>query len=278
MTVAERERSVHTAWSSLRDRWTKTRRGGPTASIPSFIVIGAMKCGTGSLYRYLAQHPQILHSRPKEAHFFDNSYTRGASWYRGHFPTPTDAAQQTFEASPSYIFHPQVPARIHQYDPTVKLILLLRDPVARAYSHYHHMLRNGHETLPFEDTIAAEEERLDGEEERIRQDPDYSSRPYIRFSYVTRGLYARQVRRWLELFPREQLLVIKTEALARNPGDSFDRIAAFLDLPTWRPEADQHYHVSTYPPMLDETRTQLRQRFEAPNRELAELLGDEFQW
>ncbi len=115
-------------------------------SLPNFIVIGANKSGTTSLYFYLSQHPQLLPSSTKEVHFFDgggtksniNTFPKGPSWYRSHFPLKKDMLphQKTFEASPSYICHPLVPRRIFELLPDVKIIALLRNPTERAIAHF----------------------------------------------------------------------------------------------------------------------------------------------
>ena len=119
---------------------------------PNFLIIGAQRCGTTSLYNYLIQHPQIVPSSKKEVHFFDLNFHLGQSWYEKHFPEVSDNIL-TGEASPYYIFHPLCPKRIFDYDPSVKLIVILRNPIDRAYSHYRHIVRLGHEPLKFEDAL-----------------------------------------------------------------------------------------------------------------------------
>src|SRR5579885_2674785 len=127
--------------------------------LPDFIIIGTQRGGTTSLYAYLGQHPQIAPAVIKEVHFFDNNYERGVGWYRTQFPflieksIAKNIGQQNFitgEASPYYLFHPHVPERAAKVVPGAKLIVLLRNPIDRAYSHYYHEVELGHEKLSFE--------------------------------------------------------------------------------------------------------------------------------
>src|SRR5687768_14227353 len=113
-------------------RWRASRR---ESRLPDFLIIGAQKCVTTYLYRTLVEHPLVLPALRKEVHFFDNGYRRGLAWYRGYFPVRA-GADISGEASPYYFFHPHAPRRIKECVPGVKLILLLRHPVMRAYSHF----------------------------------------------------------------------------------------------------------------------------------------------
>src|SRR6185295_9772010 len=140
------------------------------------------------------------------------------------------------EATPYYLLHPLVPERVARTLPDIRLIVLLREPVERAYSHYQLMRRERREPLSFPEAIAAEEKRLAGEVERIVADPSYRSRKHRNFSYVTRGLYADQLDHWLEHFPREQLLVLRAEDLLASPAETYAEVLAFLDLQPHSPE------------------------------------------
>src|SRR2546423_13513556 len=115
--------------------------------IPDFLIIGGQKCGTTSLYYYLIEHPNIAPAVRKQMHFFDNRFKKGFGWYKSNFPTIFSKWYKTFlhkqkfvsgEATPYYLFHPLAASRVHQFLPDVKLIVLLRNPVNRAYSHYNH--------------------------------------------------------------------------------------------------------------------------------------------
>jgi len=115
----------------------------------------------------------------------------------------------TLEASPDYILYPAAPRRAADLVPEAKIIVLLRNPVDRAFSHHGQAVRLGFESLSFEEAIDAEPSRLGSDLEGLEKDPDFFSRSFHHFSYVTRGRYAEQLRRWFEWFPRENFLFIK---------------------------------------------------------------------
>ncbi len=151
--------------------------------LPGLLICGGQRCGTTSLYRALAQHPAIM--KPvfhKGVHYFDTNYERGISWYRGHFPTQaasrriadhTGLAPIGFESSPYYLYHPLAAERFARDLPGVKVIVLVRDPVERAWSHHAHEMARGFEPIAdFEEAVAAEEPRLEGVEERLLASPE----------------------------------------------------------------------------------------------------------
>src|SRR5262249_28187228 len=157
----------------------------------------------------------------KEVSFFDRHYARGEAWYRGHFPNAlrrraverrTGAVPLAGEASPSYVFHPFAPERVAKLVPDVRLVVLVRNPVDRALSHYHHEVALGRESLSFEDAVEQEDGRMRGELDRMR-DPSYFSHAWWNYTYLARGRYAEQLERWLTVFPRERLLIVPSEDL-----------------------------------------------------------------
>ena len=124
--------------------------------LPDFLVIGAQRAGSTSLFAQLCEHPGVAAPSHKEIHYFDLQSFRGLRWYRSHFPPAgRSRGRITGEASPYYLFHPAVPARVAEALPDVRLVALLRDPVARAYSQYQLSVRDGHETLGFEEALAS---------------------------------------------------------------------------------------------------------------------------
>jgi hypothetical protein len=246
-------------------------------SLPEFIMIGGQKCGTTSLFQYLQQHPSVSKVYVEEVHYFDLNYGRGINWYRAHFPMRGDGAMSG-DDSPYYIFHPLVPKRVARDLPDVRLIALLRNPVDRAYSHYYHELRRGRETLPFEEALEREEERLEGEVSRMQADPGYNSFDHQRYSYLARGRYAEQLERWYDLFPRDRLLVLQSEEMFRDPGPVYEQVLDFLGLPRAEPPEFGVFNVGRYPPMDGTTRRRLEDLFEPHNAVLFKLLGREFDW
>ncbi len=260
------------------------RRIGP-GRLPDFILIGAAKSGTTSLYSCLCHHPQIISAAVKEVHFFDENFHRGIAWYRSQFPsllTKYDIRRRrvvlTFESSPYYIFHPHAPRRMARLIPKVRLLALFRNPVDRAYSHYHHQVRLGNETLSFESAIDCESERIERETEKMLRDENYMSFNHRAFSYLARGIYIDQLRSWFSFFPREQMLILQSENLYANPTGALAQTYAFLGLP---PKAFENFWQSNkgnYPPMSDQTRKRLLEYFAPYNQELYKYLGVDWQW
>jgi hypothetical protein len=250
--------------------------------LPDFIVFGAQKCGSTSVYDYVKHHPQIIPAYKKAAHYFDMNYSQGLSWYRAHFPlksaNPAQARSLTGEASPYYIFHPLAAERAASLVPNVKLIALLRNPVNRAYSHYHHMLRTKREELTFEEALEAEESRLAGVEDQILTDDEYTLYNHRNYSYKARGMYADQLARWFRFFPREQFLILKSEDFFRNPAQTCSQIYQFLDLPDWDLGHYENANPGGYPPMNPLTRQRLNEYFRPHNQRLYEMVGIDFGW
>lgn len=264
-------------------RWVSA----PARARPDFLVIGAQKSGTTSLHRYLIEHPCIRWANTKEVHFFNNAYTLGVSWYLAQFPWrwETRAAGRrrgertaVGEATPEYLFHPRVPARVHAFGPGMRLIAVLRDPVDRAYSQYQMQVRKRGETRTFEELLDLEQVELPQELNRIDADPAYVSPIGLRRSYVSRGRYAEQFERWLPLFPREQFLILTSEELSADPPSTVGRVTDFLGLPPWKTGEHRRWSAGSYEPMAAETRESLARAFEPHNRRLEELLGRTFDW
>lgn len=267
----------------LLARWSSEPYRVLTSSLrlmPSFLIIGSQKGGTTSLYRYLTQHPHVKSAFTKELHFFDTNFEKGSDWYRSRFPLCTQDFI-TGEASPSYIFHPQAPERIAELTPSVKLIALLRNPVDRAYSHYKDNLRKKREDLSFEVAIEQEMERLSGGMERILDNEKYTNGSNFRYSYLGRGIYVDQLRKWFDLFSEEQFLILKSEDFYSDPVGCFNQVLEFLKLPKWRLEEYKQFNCNSElkdQAMHPSTRKQLIDYFEPHNQKLSEFLGMNFDW
>ena len=257
--------------------WAFGRATSRRRPLPDFLVIGAQKAGTTALYAYLRWHPGITGPSWKEVSFFDRHWWRGEAWYRGQFPLRA-GERLVGEASPSYLFHPLAPERARLLVPDAKLVALLRDPVDRAYSQYQHEVALGREPLSFEDALAAEDERLRGEVERLVADPRAFSRAWWDHSYASRGRYAEQLERWLAVFPREQLLVVRTEDLGERPAETYASILSFLGADPYELPEYPRVFDRDYEPMRPETRAALAATFVEPNRRLESLLGRNLGW
>lgn len=273
----------------------------PMRVLPDFVVIGTQKGGTSSLYEYLIRHPRITSAFVKEVHYFSGSMGRkgdlpgriadrlGARTglvYRAHFPSVVYRRYSdrrggrilTGEATPYYLFHPAVPARMRKLLPEAKLIVLLRDPVSRAYSHYHHEKRLGREKLTFEEAVEREEPRLAADEKKIFAHPPRYSFPHHHYSYLARGLYFQQIARWREHFPESRFLVLKSEDFFTDPASALERVQNFLGLPVVPGGEYGRYNEGNYPPMSKSMREWLDDYYGSHNERLYEYLGTDFGW
>lgn len=254
---------------------------------PDFIIIGAQRSGTTSLYQYLVQHPAIRSARGKEQHFFDDQFDRGIIWYRSRFPPIWSREINrrilqhpwiTGEASPYYLFHPHAAARIRAELGNIKLIVLLRNPIDRAYSQYSLNVKKEREPLSFEDAIEKEFERLAGEKEKMLDDPTYTSFAYQHYSYLSRGIYVDQLRHWMSIFPRKCFLILKSEIMFQEPAAVFEKVLNFLDVPSWYLKEYETYNSTSKGIQNPATRQLLANFYRPHNQALYELLTADFEW
>jgi len=275
-------RAVHTISLSAG---RMTRRG---RMLPAFLIIGAQRCGTTSMYRTLSQHPAVLKAvLHKGVHYFDMNYGQGLGWYQAHFPLAARARHiensagikpLTFESSPYYLFHPLAPARIARDLPGVKLLVLVRDPVERAYSAYAHELARGYESEPFERALEMEEDRLSGEVERIVADQGYLSHSHQHHAYRTRGQYADQLEALERHFGPDRVHVVDSGDFFTSPEPVYDRVLDFLGLPR-RDYPDFGRHNSrSRSAMPEKLRAKLGEHFLPYDERLARWLGDAPSW
>lgn len=253
----------------------------PTARLraePDFLIVGAQRSGTTSLFRYLAEHPAVKPPVRKEIQYFSLNYAQGEGWYRTHFPL-AGRQRVTFEATPYYLFHPAAAERAASTVPGAKVIALLRDPVSRAFSHWQHNAERGLEHLGFEAALDAEPQRLVGEEQRLCADATYGSDAHRLWSYTARGEYASQLERWLAHYRREQLLVLRSEDLYEKPRETYERTLGFLGLSPFDLAAYPRYTRRASDAQMTETaRARLTAHFLPHNERLAALIGEEVWW
>jgi hypothetical protein len=189
----------------------------------------------------------------KEVHYFDLNHGRGEAWYRAHFGRVGEAGLN-LDSSPYYLFHPAVPRRMYALLPDAKLIVLLRDPVRRAYSHYWHERAKGRETLEFEDAVRAEPERIAAADARLADGSLDRSEDHQHYSYLARGRYVEQLERWLALYPRERFHCVRFEDLVQDPLACLNGTLAFLGLPPAAKVDLEARNTRRYPPMTDATK------------------------
>lgn len=254
---------------------------------PDFIVVGAQRCGTTSLFRALEQHPQVV--RPtlnKGVNYFDLDYHRGKGWYRAHFPlTATvrrrvgaDHPAAVFEASGYYMFHPHAARRIARDLPNVKIVAMLRDPVERAYSAWKHESARGFDALSFEEALALEEDRTAGERARMMSDPTYQSHDFRHFSYTARGDYVAQLRAFYDVLPRGQVHVVYSEQFFDHPQAEFAELESFLGLDHATGLVFDQHNARSSAPMDPVTRTALEGRYRGQADALESLVGRRPPW
>jgi len=270
---------------------------------PNFIIAGAPRCGTTSLYAYLISHPCVLPAAKKETAFFNFAYNENVDWYRTFFPMISYKNKQqkkyqkimiTGEATPGYLVNPLVPKRIAKSFPKMKIIVLLRNPIDRAYSHYHHNLSLGLETLSFEEALKKENERIDGWLERLAEEEEKLShqnfmsfilnlirikpdRLFI-FSYLLGGIYVKQLEYWMKSFPKEQFLILKSEELFSDPKGIFKQTQDFLEIPEFDIKKYGSHFSGEYSQMNESIRNYLREYFKPHNEKLYKFLGKDFEW
>jgi len=205
----------------------------PRGRLPDFLGLGAQKAGTTTLHELLRRHPEVFLPVEKETQYFSLHHRRPLGWYAAKFAA-AGPDRRAGEITPYYLFHPEAPARIAAALPDAKLVALVRDPVDRAISGYFHARRHGEESLPIEAAFDAEAERLRGAAHALaagggRHDFHQQN------SYLARSRYEEQLARYLERFPRERLLVVRSEDLFADPRASWTRIQEFLGLSAMPP-------------------------------------------
>jgi hypothetical protein len=290
---------------SLKDRsprWARTfadrttrRFGLMTSAVrppPDFLVIGTKRGGTTSMFNYLLMHPGVLGLFPqsrgkKSTDFFFKEQRRGAQWYRSHFHT--HVYRRTLhrrlgyvpvggEASPYYLFDPRVARSAARVNPGLKAIALLRNPVERAWSHYQERVVWGVEPLDFRQALAAEPDRLEGELERMLDDPFYYSAAHDWYSYRSRGLYLPQLENWANSFPADQLLVLTSEELYADVQGVFDRVCDFLAIPPVQLPTTKAFNAVTTSAIPEDARRELEEFYSPHNARLEEHLGRPLGW
>ena len=265
---------------------------GPLHTLPNVYIIGFPKCGTTSLHAYLAEHPDVHVGLLKEVRYFahDERYRRGLNWYRANFPLKAQKALHerrtghrsiVIDASVRYVNHPHAMRRIADVTPDAKFIVLVRDPIERAYSHYRMNVRVSPEVseeLPFAEAIGREESRIAGEYERMERDGSYYSRAYFGYGYARNGCYARWLGTWLEAFP-DRVLVLDSNDLKADAQGTTDRVTDFVGIRRRRLHDTRKRNIGDGGDGIDaQTRARLSEYYRRPNAELYRLIGRDLAW
>ncbi|MCT7958959.1 tetratricopeptide repeat-containing sulfotransferase family protein [Laspinema palackyanum] len=245
-------------------------------SDPNFLIVGIGKGGTSSLYYYLTQNPRILPALIKEIRFFDENFEKGLDWYLSHFPPiPKTSTFLTGEATPWYFVTGDVEKKIASIFPEIKLILVLRNPLFRSFSHFQMDFKNGREKRSFTEAITSEIEAIRNLADPSQADFNYwqSEKGYLLFS-----LYVYFLEKWMAVFPREQFLILQSEDFYANPAATLTQVFEFLDVPDYALPEYPNYNPGAYNPIDDNLRQRLADFFRPHNQKLEEYLGMTFNW
>jgi len=253
------------------------RATAPLRTLPDFLIIGAQRSGTTSLFNWLTSRPDVGRPFKKEVHYFDLNYHRGLGWYRSHFPIRRKG-RISGESTPYLLLHPLAPDRAARDLPETRFVVVLREPVERAISAYWHRrqrLAGRGEPIDesLEEALERESEAVDVLGERVARGE--VSLEHMAYSFVRRGEYAPQLERWFAAVGRDRVLVLEAERLGADPAYA-ERVVEWLGLPP-RP-ADPFpvlNRAAREVPASPETVARLRDHFEPFNRRLFELLGEE---
>lgn len=252
---------------------------GPQRVLPDFIIIGAMKSGTTSLYYNICEHPCILKAAYDEIGYFDVNYHLGLNWYRSMFPTNSQKKKiiqkygkcLTGEDTPFYFWNIQAAKRIQKDLPNVKLIAILRNPIDRAYSEYQNGKRNGTEKREFQDIISQE---IDEIENSLLSIEKCSKNNAI----VSRGIYSIQLELWKDKFEKNELLILQTEEFSQDINKVMSRVYEFLELPQHTVSKERKEKSFEYSKMNEKTREILHEFYKPYNEKLFKFLGHKMDW
>ena len=267
--------------SSKYQRFVKRGISGVTASsrvLPDFIIAGTVRSGSTSLYYNICEHPSVLPADYDEIGFFDSNYDLGIDWYRSMFPKQKEmdmiekdtGIAITGEDTPFYLWKKEAVERISQVLPNVKIIGIFRNPVDRAYSNYNLGIRMNTEQSGFDEAIDEEIEFMG--KHSFRETADRKR------SYISKGIYIEQIKLWLDVFPREQIHILSTEQMQKQPQDTLNDVFRFLDIPEYHIKIPQKQKVARYTKMELDTRKRLLEFYEPYNEKFFQVIEQRFEW
>ena len=263
------------------NRYVKRGISGITASsrvLPDFIIIGTVRSGSTSLYYNICEHPSVLSAAYDEIGFFDSNYHLGINWYRSMFPTIKEMENVekktsfaiTGEDTPFYFWKEEAAKRIFEMNSNSKIIGIFRNPVDRAYSNYNLAIRSKTEKLTFEEAIDEEIGFL--KKHSFRESTDNKR------SYLAKGIYENQIKIWFELFPREQIHLLSTEDMQKNPEETLQKAFRFLEIPDYIIKNPQKQKAAEYKKMNNETREKLVDFYKQHNKRFFKTIQKKFDW
>ena len=267
--------------SKSYNRYVKRGISGITASsrvLPDFIIVGTVRSGSTSLYYNICEHPSVLSAAYDEIGFFDSNYHLGINWYRSMFPTIKEMENVerktgfaiTGEDTPFYLWKEEAAKRIFEMNGDTKIIGIFRNPVDRAYSNYNLAVRSKTEKLTFEEAI----------DEEIGFLKNHSFRESVdnKRSYLAKGIYENQIKIWFELFPREQIHLLSTEDMQKNPEETLQKTFRFLEIPDYIIKNPQKQKAAEYKKMNNETREKLVDFYKQHNERFFKTIQKKYDW
>jgi hypothetical protein len=278
----------HPAYIGVRAKVRTIRRLIPDAlrlatnrfrQLPSAVIVGAQKAGTTQLFSYLIRHPRCFGGYPKEVHYFTKYADRSIGWYRSRFPFASRIAKVngiTIEATPGYISLPSALHHMREVLPDARVILLLRDPVDRAFSQYQHEKRRHREPREFAEVVRCDMEQFKfapqlGVERSADAPPFHGC--------VARGYYVLQIELMWQLYPREQVLVADSADLFDDTNAVCQRVFDFIGLDHFDIQPDKIYNRGYYREKIDPATAELlRDHYRPYDELLVKLVGRQFRW
>jgi len=258
---------------------------GPNRVLPDFLIIGAKRCGTTSLFSHLPEHPSIAESHHDNIGFFNDNFHLGVNWYKSFFPTIGYKKKiekeygkfLAFDVTTRYMESKSTADNIKKVKPGIKIIVMLRNPIDRAYSQFNVSVKEKTEEISFDEAITEEMNRLkveilDDDRQTLLEFPENNRH------YIKKSLYALQLKSWFDIFPKENILVLSTEEFRENEENIYRKIFEFLDIPEIQIKNKMHMEKGEYSPMNEKTRQRLREFFKKHNMELFKLIGNKFDW
>lgn len=254
--------------------------------MPDFFITGSSRTGKTTLLNYLTQHPQIFRSYMIETSYFDLNYNLGIRWYKSNFPTRMQLHYSKFMTNDEFhigesvhIHSPFVPERIHEIISNPKIVILLRNPIDRAYSYYQKSVEIGKEQFSFEEALQKEEERFQQDQKTLDISPVYYENFRQWYLYKTTGIYINFLKNWVKFFPKKNMLFLKTEDLFSNPSLTVNHVLSFLNLKHLKNlKIQNHSNKQNIASIKPATREELAEYFKPNNLELYQYIGKNLGW
>jgi hypothetical protein len=247
--------------------------------LPTTVIVGAQKAGTTQLYAYMVKHPRCFGAAEKEVDYFSKRPDRSVAWYRSRFPLRRRVVRRTghvIEASPSYLPTPSALRQMKKVLPGARVIVLLRDPVSRAFSHYQHKKTRHVESRSFAQVVD-EEIRATEFPARLGVALGEGARPML--GYVSRGYYALQLELLLKVYPRNKVIVIDSANLFKDTSAVCNRVFDFMGLEDFDVEPGKVYNRGFYQEKIDpRVAERLREHYRPYDELLQEIMGQPFGW